>query len=66
MADELLLCSETTRCAYGLTARAVDAGGPIDFEADLNQKRLSQPEPDRNSLAAAWRDQPASAYPGRM
>src|SRR3979411_2498254 len=33
---------------------------------ELNRKRLSQPDPDRVSLTAAWPDQPAGAYIGRM
>jgi hypothetical protein len=36
------------------------------FNRELNRKRLSQPDPDRVSLTAAWPDQPAGAYIGRM
>jgi hypothetical protein len=33
---------------------------------ELNRKRLSQPDPDRISLTAAWPDQSAGAYIGRI
>jgi len=36
------------------------------FSRELNRKRPSQPEPDPISLTAAWPDQPAGAYLGRM
>src|SRR5450759_1850785 len=36
------------------------------FSRELNRKRLSQPDPDRISLTAAWPDQSAGAYIGRM
>jgi hypothetical protein len=36
------------------------------FSRELNRKRPSQPDPDPISLTAAWPDQPAGAYLGRM
>jgi len=36
------------------------------FSRELNRKRPSQPDPDPISLTAAWPDQPAGAYIGRM
>jgi hypothetical protein len=42
--------------------------GPLvgDFSRELIRRRFSQPDPDRTSFTAAWPDQPASAYIGRM
>jgi hypothetical protein len=38
----------------------------LPVSRELNRKRRSQPDPDPISFMAAWPDQPAGAYIGRM